>query len=406
MKSAILTLTMTFLICGSTTSTVLAELKITVGRSAAASKSKDLTKSTTESKSADEPEADSASRRGTKSESDKSTQADKGQPESNKTKEDEPEEPDEAPEHAINRYGEGDTLSSSEEYRGRHGVVDGTVQGRLATTSIKGETRTHESRSRTYEERSALGYKVGAQRQDNLVRSEYHTETESKALKLGDVEVAKLRNESSIEGFVGAQADAEAGFELGTDPRAEAKAGVFVGARVDAESTTEVDILGAKATTTAEGSASVGAEASVGTSLSEEGAEVEASAFAGARAEGSVSGEVGGVEGKATGEAWAGVGAEAKGTATFEDGKLTLGTEAGAALGVGGKVGYEATVDVGKVHDSGKALVKSTGKFVDNAAPKVQNTLVLQQPRLSSKGTRLVVNTPRLNLPEGENGLP
>jgi hypothetical protein len=77
-----------------------------------------------------------------------------------------------------------------------------------------------------------------------------------------------------------------------------------------------------------------------------------------------------------------------------------LGTEAGAALGVGGKVGYEATVDVGKVHDSGKALVKSTGKFVDNAAPKVQNTLVLQQPRLSSKGTRLVVSTPRLNLPE------
>lgn len=105
--------------------------------------------------------------------------------------------------------------------------------------------------------------------------------------------------------------------------------GGIAGTQVDASASQRVDVLGASALTSAERSASVGAEAAVEGSVSKDGVEANAGAFAGARAEGSVAGEVGGVGAEGTGEAWAGVGAEAEATATFKSGKLTIGTEAG-----------------------------------------------------------------------------
>ena len=284
------------------------------------------------------------------------------------------------PEASVSRYGKGNTISSRQRF-GSERVENYQVQDKTGTATVSRLTRKDETRSRTYYERDGLSLTVGAQRQDSLVRSELSTSYESPAATVGGVEVARLRTESHTEGFIGTQSDVEAGIDLGSDPRAEVKAGVFVGARVDTESKATVDVLGASASTTAEGSASVGAEAGVGSSVSSEGAEVGASAFAGARAEGSVSGEVGGVGATANGEAWAGVGAEAKGTAKFEDGKLTFGTEAGAAIGVGGKVGYSTTIDLRKVQNDSSALAKNGSRLAIRVGKDVQPELNLQLRR-------------------------
>ncbi|WP_291417508.1 putative T7SS-secreted protein [Actinophytocola sp.] len=97
----------------------------------------------------------------------------------------------------------------------------------------------------------------------------------------------------------------------------------------------------------------VGAEAGAQGSIGLDGVRVGADAFAGAKATGELHGDVGGLGAGVTGEAWAGAGAEANATlGKGEDGKWTIGAEAGLGLGVGAKLGFEVTVDPGKITDT------------------------------------------------------
>lgn len=97
----------------------------------------------------------------------------------------------------------------------------------------------------------------------------------------------------------------------------------------------------------------VGAEAGAQGSIGKDGVKAGVNAFAGAKATGEVHGDVGGVGAGVTGEAWAGAGAEANATiGKGEDGKWTIGAEAGVGLGVGAKLGFDVTVDPGKVTDT------------------------------------------------------
>ncbi|MET7929922.1 hypothetical protein ABZT43_39505 [Streptomyces sp. NPDC005349] len=98
-----------------------------------------------------------------------------------------------------------------------------------------------------------------------------------------------------------------------------------------------------------EAKAFVGADASVEASVGKDGVHGGAEAFAGAKATGSASADVAGVGAGVNGEAWAGVGAEAHADLGMKDGKFTIGGDAGVGLGLGGKVGFNVTVDTGKL---------------------------------------------------------
>ncbi|MFB7757764.1 hypothetical protein ACFC18_50715, partial [Streptomyces sp. NPDC056121] len=98
-----------------------------------------------------------------------------------------------------------------------------------------------------------------------------------------------------------------------------------------------------------EAKAFVGADASANVSAGKDGVHGGAEAFAGAKATGSASADVAGVGAGVNGEAWAGVGAEAHADVGMKDGKFTVGGDAGLGLGLGGKVGFNVTVDTGKL---------------------------------------------------------
>lgn len=87
--------------------------------------------------------------------------------------------------------------------------------------------------------------------------------------------------------------------------------------------------------------------------------EAGGSAMAGAKVEGHVGADVGGVGANATGEAWAGVGVEANGTLGYKDGHFKVGGSLGAALGVGGKAGFEIDVNVPEAVNTAKSAAKA-----------------------------------------------
>ncbi|WP_405619825.1 putative T7SS-secreted protein [Streptomyces sp. NBC_00076] len=115
-----------------------------------------------------------------------------------------------------------------------------------------------------------------------------------------------------------------------------------------------------------EAKAFAGAEASANLGVGKDGLHAGAEAFAGAKATGSVSGDVAGVGAGVSGEAWAGVGASATADLGMTDGKFTIGGDLGVGLGVGGKVSFDVTVDPGKMVDSVGDAADAVGDGWDN----------------------------------------
>ncbi|MEU1475550.1 hypothetical protein [Streptomyces sp. NPDC005760] len=108
-----------------------------------------------------------------------------------------------------------------------------------------------------------------------------------------------------------------------------------------------------------------GAEASSTATANREGLAVGGDAFAGAK--GSVSGgaDVGGLGAGASAEGWAGIGAEGEATlGKAEDGKWKVTTHTGLAFGLGGAVGFEFTVDPGKVADTVGDIADGIGNLI------------------------------------------
>ena len=108
-----------------------------------------------------------------------------------------------------------------------------------------------------------------------------------------------------------------------------------------------------------------GVEASSTATANQEGLVLGGDAFAGAK--GSVSGgaDLGGIGAGATAEGWAGIGAEGEATlGKGEDGKWKVTTHTGLAFGLGGAVGFEFTVDPGKVGDTLGDIADGIGSLV------------------------------------------
>lgn len=169
---------------------------------------------------------------------------------------------------------------------------------------------------------------------------------------------------------------------LGASAEAHASAnwidGVSAGASAEAylaQAHAEGELnFGEHASVSGSGDAFVGADASAEGSIGWTGAQGEASAFAGARAEGDVSAEVAGVGAGAHGEAWAGIGAEASGQFGMgDDGKFHIGANAGVALGVGGSLGFDVAVDPGEVADTVSDVAGDVGDTASDLAGGVSD---------------------------------
>ncbi|MQY39238.1 hypothetical protein SRB17_72600 [Streptomyces sp. RB17] len=116
----------------------------------------------------------------------------------------------------------------------------------------------------------------------------------------------------------------------------------------------------------ANGKAYVGVDGSANVGVGKDGLHAGAEAFAGAKATGTVSGDVAGVGAGVTGEAWAGVGASADVDAGMKDGKFTIGGNLGVGLGIGGKVSFDVTVDPSKVLNSVDDAADAVGDAWDH----------------------------------------
>jgi hypothetical protein len=167
------------------------------------------------------------------------------------------------------------------------------------------------------------------------------------------------------DGYVGARGTASAGM---TDSGISGNAEVSAGARALAEGRIESPLAGAYGRTTG----FAGGEAGINAGVGPDGFKTSAEAFAGAK--GSVAGgtEVGGIGAGTTAEGWVGPGAEAdlkfgKG----EDGKFRIGAKGGISPGLGGALGFEVTVDLGKVADTASDAAGAVGDAAGSAKDAV-----------------------------------
>ncbi|MFF1304085.1 hypothetical protein [Streptomyces sp. NPDC058307] len=108
-----------------------------------------------------------------------------------------------------------------------------------------------------------------------------------------------------------------------------------------------------------------GVEASSTATANREGLVLGGDAFAGAKGSASGGADVGGIAAGATAEGWAGIGAEGEATVgKAEDGKWKITTHTGVAFGLGGAVGFEFTVDPGKVVDTAGDIADGIGSLI------------------------------------------
>jgi hypothetical protein len=108
-----------------------------------------------------------------------------------------------------------------------------------------------------------------------------------------------------------------------------------------------------------------GVKASSTATVNREGLVLGGDAFAGAKGSASGGADIGGIGAGATAEGWAGIGAEGEATVgKAEDGKWKITTHTGLAFGLGGAVGFEFTVDPGKVADTVGDIADGLGRLI------------------------------------------
>lgn len=153
-----------------------------------------------------------------------------------------------------------------------------------------------------------------------------------------------------IEAGIGATGSASASAKAGLSGiDAEASAHGFAGGRVDASGRIGNDF----ANINAGGSGMVGVEGSAGAGIHagldgvSEHAELDA--FAGAKAEGQVGGQLSGVSATAQGGVWAGVGAHASVDAHVSLDDVHFHPDIGIALGLGGHVSFDVDIKPTKI---------------------------------------------------------
>jgi hypothetical protein len=167
------------------------------------------------------------------------------------------------------------------------------------------------------------------------------------------------------KGAVGAQllgVDGSASASYGNGRVQAGASGTAYLAAASAKGSMEAGVFGVEG----EGKAFAGADANANLSAGKDGLHAGAEAFAGAKATGELSADVAGVGAGVSGEAWAGAGASAGADLGMKDGKFTIGGEVGVGLGLGAKVGFDVTIDPGKLVNSADDVADAVGDTWDH----------------------------------------
>ena len=193
--------------------------------------------------------------------------------------------------------------------------------------------------------------------------------------KLGEAEAHADLGSASAEGSLtrgpwtlDGKADAYAGAKGSasgsiTQNGAEGDASAFAGAEGSSEGSVNVGPLGVSA----KAEATAGAEANVNTGGDKEGVHVGGNAFAGAKGGGEFGADLGGVSAGFSSEGWAGPGAEA----SLDLGKNNedvweFSTKVGLSPALGGEVGFDFSVDPDKVVHTAGDLADAVGHGVSS----------------------------------------
>lgn len=187
-----------------------------------------------------------------------------------------------------------------------------------------------------------------------LAEAEAHADL-ARASAEGSLTNGPLKLAGAAEAYVGAKASAAAGI---TNEGIRAEATAFAGAEASANGRADAGPVGVYGRVEAK----AGAEATAGVGIGLDGVHAGAEAFAGAKAGAAGGADIGGIGVGATAEGWAGIGASADATlGKGTDGKWHIGTKVGAAVGLGGQVGFEVTVDPGKIADTASSAAHAIG---------------------------------------------
>lgn len=198
---------------------------------------------------------------------------------------------------------------------------------------------------------SATGPDTGA---GKLSEAEAHADL-GRASTKGSLTNGPMSLAGEAEAYVGAKAAAAGGI---SHEGIKGEAGAFAGGEAATKGRADLGPVGVYGRAEAKAGAAAGVNAGVGL----EGLRAGAEAFAGAKAGVTGGADLGGIGAGVTAEGWAGVGAEAEGTlGKGTDGTWHIGARAGVALGLGGEVGFEATVDPGKIADTANDAADAVG---------------------------------------------
>ncbi|MEU3922224.1 hypothetical protein [Streptomyces sp. NPDC029004] len=178
-----------------------------------------------------------------------------------------------------------------------------------------------------------------------LAEAEAHADL-GRAKAEGTLTNGPVKLAGEAEAYAGAKASAAAGI---TNEGAQAEAKAFAGAEASASGTADAGPVGVYG----RAEAMAGVEAGVNAQAGLDGVQLGAEAFAGAKGSVGAGADVGGIGAGATVEGWAGPGAEASLNASKDaNGVWHVGPKVGFSPGLGGAVGFEVTVDPGKVVDT------------------------------------------------------
>ncbi|WP_406422835.1 hypothetical protein OH809_09485 [Streptomyces sp. NBC_00873] len=188
----------------------------------------------------------------------------------------------------------------------------------------------------------ASGPNVG---KGKLAEAEAHADL-GRASAEGTLTNGPLKLAGEAEAYAGAKGSAAAGI---THEGVQAEAGAFAGGEASANGSADAGPVGVYG----RAEAMAGAEAGVNAGAGLDGVQLGAEAFAGAKGSVGAGADVGGIGVGVTAEGWAGPGAEASLNASKDaNGVWHFGPKVGVSPALGGAVGFEFTVDPGKVVDT------------------------------------------------------
>ncbi|MEV0473909.1 putative sodium/potassium/calcium exchanger [Streptomyces prunicolor] len=261
-------------------------------------------------------------------------------------------------------------------------VSDGTLTG--FNSHAQGDIKTYEDeakreaaqtkpdgwKSKGKTETSGPGVGASAKGPDfgsgKLGEAEAHADLGSASAE-GSLTNGPWKLDGKAEAYAGAKASASGGV---SQNGIEGDASAFAGGEGSAEGSADID----PASVSAKAEGMVGSKVNANAGVGKDGVHVGGEAFAGAQGGGELGADIGGVSAGASAEGWAGPGAEANlDLGKNEQGVWKFKTAVGISPAFGGEVGFEFSVDPGKVADTAGDLAGAVGHGASSLGHAISN---------------------------------